>query len=265
MTEKPDLPGEMNVLLDDETVDAILAGEANGSVPAEFAKVAELARAARVNAAGAEPATLAQDNEAELVAAIASAVRASSPLRTLRPHRKSRAAAVVAFAAVTFSATAAAAATNNLPPVLQDALSNAASHVGVHIPQADADRDQPASTPPASEEAPDNSATSASSASDAAPPASTPADFNNEGAPGNSDHTREPGDVSSVAHDDNPATQDDTHASTGSEGDHSNNSGGQEQSEFDSTSSDTSSEDEQTNNSGGNDTASSARSTHSKP
>ena len=214
MTERPDLLTEMNVLLDDDTVEAILAGEANGSVPADFAMVAELARAARVNAAGAVPASAEQDKEDELIAAIASAVRASSPLRALRPRLRTRTAAVAAFAAVAFSATAAAAATNQLPPTLQNALHDAAAHVGVHLPEADAGNDPPASNPPASGEAPQHDATSASSASDAAPPASNPSDLNDD-TPGNSGHDRQPGDVASVAHDDNPSSEDDAHAQSG--------------------------------------------------
>jgi len=222
MTDQPDLPNEMIRLLDDDTVDAILAGEANGSVPAEYARLAELARAARVIAVGAEPATSEQDKEAELVAAIATAVRKGSAWNSstqnvvpLRRRRRGRAAAAVAFAAITFSATAAAAATNHLPASLQDALSNAASHVGVHLPEADAHRDQPASTPPATGEVPQHDVTPASSASasDAAPPAVTPA--SSDGAPGNSAHDQNPGDIASEAHSDNPSSEDDAHARSG--------------------------------------------------
>ena len=278
MTEKPDLPSEMIRLLDDDTVEAILAGEANGSVPAEFARVAELARAARVNAVGAEPATSEQEQEhdTELIAAIATAVRRGSAWNAtddnatdshatgnvvpLRRRRHGRAAAAVAFAAMTFSATAAAAATNHLPASLQNALSNAASHVGVHLPEADAHSDQPASTPPVTGEVPqhDETPTSSAPASDAAPPAVTPA---SDAA--NSAHDHEPGDTASAAHSDNPSSEDDTHARSGED----NGRTPTTQSSTDSTqSSDTSSSGGGGNGSGsgsGSDHGGSSNSTHS--
>ena len=74
MTDTPDLPGEMIRMLDDDTVEAILAGDATGSVPAEYARVAQLARAARVDAACDDPAG-SEQREAEVVAAIATAMR----------------------------------------------------------------------------------------------------------------------------------------------------------------------------------------------
>ena len=159
MTDTPDLPGEMIRMLDDDTVEAILAGDATGSVPAEYARVAQLARAARVDAACDDPAG-SEQREAEVVAAIATAMRqgiswnSTDDVVKLRRHRLVRAAGIAAFAAVTLTATAAAAATNHLPSAVQDALSTAASHVGVHLPEADAHSDQPASTPPATEEVP---------------------------------------------------------------------------------------------------------------
>ena len=216
MTDATDSSNEMIRLLDDDMVEAILGGEANGSVPAEYLRVAELARAAKPTAAGVEPAPAEQIKEAELVAAIASAVRAPSPPRTRRHVRRTRTVAVAAFAAVTLSATAAAAATDHLPGPIQSALSNAADHVGVHLPDGDAGSDHPAPAPPATEEAPKQTDASASSASggasDSAPPEVTPASGNDDGVPGNSAHDQSPGDVASEAHDDNPSSQDDVHA-----------------------------------------------------
>ena len=232
MTEKADLPDEMIPLLHDDQVEAILTGEANGSVPAEYMRVAELVRAAHEF-----PADVVQSEQmiqADLVAAIAAAVQAPSPL--IRRHgRRTRAAAVAAFAAVTLSATAAAAATDNLPGSVQKALANAVSHVGVHLPTGDAGSDQPASPPPATEEAPQQSDASASSASagasDNAPPAITPASGNDDGTPGNSAHDEAPGDVASEAHADNPSSEDNVHASSGEDNsqnsDGRSNSGGQ--------------------------------------
>ena len=219
MTDTPDLPGEMIRMLDDDTVEAILAGDATGSVPAEYARVAQLARAARVDAACDDPAG-SEQREAEVVAAIATAMRqgiswnSTDDVVKLRRHRLVRAAGIAAFAAVTLTATAAAAATNHLPSAVQDALSTAASHVGVHLPEADAHSDQPASTPPATEEVPQHDTTPASSASaaDAAPPEVTPA---SDAA--NSAHDHDPGDTASEAHSDNPSSEDDTHAQSGSD------------------------------------------------
>ena len=225
MTEKADLPDEMIPLLHDDQVEAILTGEANGSVPPEYMRVAELVRGGREFPADATQSE--QMMEAALVAAIAAAVQAPSPPRVRRNGRRTRSAAVVAFAAVTLSATGAAAATDHLPAPIQSALSNAASHVGVHLPTGDTGSDHPASPPPATEEAPKQTDASASSASggasDNAPPAVTPASGNDDGTPGNSAHDQAPGDVASDAHEDNPSSQDDTHAQSGPD---NNNSGG---------------------------------------
>lgn len=271
MTERPDLPGEMTHLLDDDTVNAILTGEAHGSVPAEFARVAELARAARVNAGGAAPAV--SEQETEFIASIAAAVRRGSAWNSTkvvplaRRRRRGTAAGLAVFAAVTLSAGAAAAATNHLPPTLQDALSNAASHVGVHLPTADAGSDQPASTPPATEEVPQHNVTppSSASAADNAPPAVTPA--SSDGAPGNSAHDRSPGDVASEAHVDNPTTVDDTHARSGdhsSSDSSSDSTDSTDSSSSDSTQSDGSdTTDSSTESDSGHSTDASTDSTHS--
>lgn len=222
MTEETDLPHEMIRLLDDDLMEAILTGNGDGSVPAEYVGVAELARAARTTAdTGVDLTAAERIREAELVAAIASAVRAPSPSRARRHVRRTRTAVVAAFAAVTLSATGAAAATDHLPHPIQSALSNAASHVGVHLPTGDSGSDHPAPPPPATEEAPNHTDVSASSASggvsDNAPPAVTPASGNDDGVPGNSAHDQSPGDVASEAHTDNPSSQDDAHAQNGSD------------------------------------------------
>ena len=220
MTEETDLPHKMIRLLDDSLVEAILTGDGDGSVPAEYLSVAELARAARPTPDGVDLTPAERVREAELVAAIASAVRAPSPSRARRHVRRTRTAVVAAFAAVTLSATGAAAATDHLPTPIQSALSNAASHVGVHLPTGDSGSDHPAPPPPTTEGVSNQTDVSASSASggasDSAPPAVTPASRNDDGVPGNSAHDQSPGDVASEAHSDNPSSRDDAHAQDGS-------------------------------------------------
>ena len=228
-------------MLTDDELEAILSGESNGSTPAEYARIAQLVRIAR-----SEPEQV-DEREATIVSAIAAALQSPdgladdlAPVIPLRARRRARVAVVAAVAAVSLSVTAAAAATDHLPGPVQKALSNAASRVGVDLPDGDAGSDHPA-TPPASEEesntsngstsSPSNSSsdtaanTSSNGVSDNAPPAVNPSAQNDDGVPGNSAQDQAPGDIASEAHSDNPASQDDVHAQNGQENSTNSSSG----------------------------------------
>jgi hypothetical protein len=121
-------------LLDERTADAIVGGNADPDALApplqNIALLCEVARSPAV------PEEL--ENETVVAAAFAEIARAQATmdLEPLRHRRRKRRAAkaVAALALVAFTGTAAAA-TNQLPDAVQTVVSDAGSHVGVHLPK----------------------------------------------------------------------------------------------------------------------------------
>ena len=122
--------------LDDATADRLLAGKVSpADAPAGYAGLAALVRAATGPADAGELA-----NEASVVAASMAAMAGGdvSPIHGGSRSRLAKllTAKVVAIGAFTLvGATAAAAATGTLPAPAQTAVSSAASHIGLSVPE----------------------------------------------------------------------------------------------------------------------------------
>jgi hypothetical protein len=132
-----DLSNEMvDERIDTGTAEAIMSGSADrDSLAPELQRLAQLLDVVRSPAAPEELA-----GERATVAAFLQVVGAErSNIKNLQRVRAKRRAAkaVAALAFVAFSGTAAAAAaTNHLPEGIQNAVSDAGSHIGVHVPKA---------------------------------------------------------------------------------------------------------------------------------
>ena len=137
MSSRRDLEGEMSRNpIDDGTAERLLAGGLSPEdAPPGYAGMAELLRATRAPGTQGELA-----GEPALVAAMAEVVRSVPGIRHTPLRRKKMlskvltAKAASVFAASVLGATAAAAATGNLPAPAQNAISSAASSVGVNVP-----------------------------------------------------------------------------------------------------------------------------------
>lgn len=119
-------------LLDEPTADSLLVGRiAPADAPPGFAAVAGLVREARDGFGSPEP-------DPQLLAAMVHALdeQPTTADRKATMPSKARTAKIgtIAAALVLSTAGAAAAATGNLPDAAQDALSNAAEHVGFDLP-----------------------------------------------------------------------------------------------------------------------------------
>ena len=137
MTSRRDLEGEMSRNpIDDGTAERLLAGGLSpDDAPPGYAGMAELLRATRAPGTEAELA-----GAPALVAAMAEVVRSVPGIRHTPLRRKKllskvlTAKAASVFAASVLGATAAAAATGNLPAPAQNAIASAASSIGVNVP-----------------------------------------------------------------------------------------------------------------------------------
>lgn len=138
--------------LDNLTAEQLLDGQVSADdAPRGFAGTGHLLGEAR-----AHFATVAAGSEAvvtAMVAAIETATALSTTHRRKPVLAKILTAKVAAAAAVlTLSATGAAAATGNLPDAAQNGLANAASHVGINLPNSDHGKGSEISTKAKNEE-----------------------------------------------------------------------------------------------------------------
>jgi len=120
---------------DDRTIDRLLAGTVDpADAPPGFAGPARL-----LGQAADHLGPL--DSDAAFVAALAAAVATNplTPRRTSVLTKLVTAKVAAAAALVVLSATTAAAATGSLPDAAQSAAANAASHVGVNLPNPSED------------------------------------------------------------------------------------------------------------------------------
>jgi hypothetical protein len=141
MTSKRDLENEMKRFgLDDVTADRLLSGQiAPQDAPPGYQLIADAVQ----KAAGSSPATDAA-REAATIAVVVDALRSNrhprQPVRRKSMLAQLLSAKIAAIAAATvLGATAAAAATNTLPGPAQRAISDAASHIGLSIPEPNSD------------------------------------------------------------------------------------------------------------------------------
>jgi hypothetical protein len=129
-----DMDHEMHsVALDMETADRLLAGAvAPEDAPPGYADVARLLQVVSAPPSGDELA-----HEAEIVAKVASAVRASrsshSPSRSLMPFALSRPRITTALVAATLACTIGLASTSALPGAAQDIASEILAKVGISV------------------------------------------------------------------------------------------------------------------------------------
>ena len=122
--------------LDEDSASRMLQGAVHpDDAPPGYASVADLlARAARLP-------SLDEDAGAATISAMVEAIRAGAPAPAAGPARRRSAIgklfagkALAAMATVALTATGAAAATGSLPAPVQDAVSEAVSHVGGDLP-----------------------------------------------------------------------------------------------------------------------------------
>jgi hypothetical protein len=138
-------------LLSERTADAILSGRTDRqTIAPELQRIVELLDVVRSPAVPQE-----LDGEDAMVAAVLEAMGATEKRVDVDAQRRRRAKrrmakGVVAFALVALTGTAAAA-TNHLPEAIQTAVSDATSHVGVHLPKPkhDSQSDTKVDAPPA--------------------------------------------------------------------------------------------------------------------
>ncbi|HEX6312678.1 MAG TPA: hypothetical protein VF152_13770 [Acidimicrobiia bacterium] len=126
-------PGD-HLALDDATAERLLGGTlAPDDAPPGFAAVAEALAAAR---AAPRPEELARESDAQKAFAGARPTTGSAHRR-----RPGRGVAVLLAGALALGATAAAAATGNLPGPAQDPLADVLDRVGLSVPDGDGDDD----------------------------------------------------------------------------------------------------------------------------
>lgn len=124
------------VPLDPDTAERLLAGTvAPEDAPPGYANVVRL-----LESAAAKPTADELSRETEIVAMVATAVRASSstrslsPSRSFRPFAHSRLRIAAAFVAVTLACTAGLASAGSLPGAAQEIASAILAKVGISVP-----------------------------------------------------------------------------------------------------------------------------------
>jgi hypothetical protein len=120
----------MDALLDDATVDAILDGSLPPDVPAALGRLAEVVDRARV----AEAKVVSARDVMVIGAMVAAAREANPPALHHARRRVARGLKATLVIGAFLGSGAAAAATGHLPPPVQRAVSGAAAHAGIGLP-----------------------------------------------------------------------------------------------------------------------------------